>query len=775
MMVTPKLRLWHKILSALLLFIVIMLFLAPRIARKYIVNHSDTLLGRVVEIDKIRLNYFSGALKIHKLKVHELDPGSIFVSFESLRVDVDYWPLFRREVRISEITLERLYGQVEQNGDRFNFSDLTASSDTAAFEEQADDGAGLPVEAPEGGTVESPATDTTEKEGFAITLNNINLIDCDLHYADLMLDHTITLDQINLHIPGFTLNSGSTNLEVGFDFMKGGGLYSALSFHQEDSTYAVNLRLDSLNVDVIEPYIKQSLDISGISGYFSNDMHITGNLQHVAEFNLSGWNRIDALSIHDQEDRNIMSFSELNIGIDTLMMDRNQLRISEISLKDPFILFELVDTTNNWLAMMVPADTAATEEAASEAEEVTETDKSTDEEGADTGGGFDISLAYLALQNGEILFADRTLDVPFQAQVHDINIGSHDMGTGASEVQINMSAGLNQTAEILSDVIVNPQQMDDLELEFRLQHFALKDIEPYMMHYFGYPVEEGFLNFNTTNDLSGQNINSDNNIYVRQFTLGKPDKSGARIKIPLRLALGILSDREGVIDLSVPVEVAGEETSIENLGRLILKTIGQLFVKAATSPVDLLSSQFDIDPEKLKEVEFSMFKRMPGEKGMESLDLLAGILNDKPGLRIEMFYAMDREEFTDSLAYLLSVESYMEQHKELLHLFGGSVPDSTLEAYLLNELVDTGLTEGEALRDTSLDVLCDRFAAPLDLGAKYDSTRLEHADFVTDYLQAHKGVPASQFNFRYDLPDSLGYRPSHALFHVFFKSLGSGM
>lgn len=67
-MKNQKLKSWHKILTGILLFFVLVLFITPRIVRKYIVNNSNELIGRKLEIQKIRINYFSGALKIKALK-----------------------------------------------------------------------------------------------------------------------------------------------------------------------------------------------------------------------------------------------------------------------------------------------------------------------------------------------------------------------------------------------------------------------------------------------------------------------------------------------------------------------------------------------------------------------------------------------------------------------------------------------------------------------------------------------------------------------------------
>jgi hypothetical protein len=65
------LKKWHRILFGIILFFAIILFAAPRVAKWYIVRHSRDLIGRNLEIGKIRLNYFTGTLRIEYLILNE--------------------------------------------------------------------------------------------------------------------------------------------------------------------------------------------------------------------------------------------------------------------------------------------------------------------------------------------------------------------------------------------------------------------------------------------------------------------------------------------------------------------------------------------------------------------------------------------------------------------------------------------------------------------------------------------------------------------------------
>ena len=699
-----KLKLWHKIVLGILIFLALILFAIPRIGKSYIHSHSTELIGRKVDIGKIRLNYFSGAIRVKDLLLYEKDGITGFASFKSLKLDVRYWPFIKNEIVVDEIKLENFFCRVEQDGELFNFSDLIEESDS--LESEVAD------------------VDTISSEPVPVTINNISIINSNLSYTDLVIENTVSLDDLDLFIPGITIGHGNTSLSLDFELTTGGRFKSSMGFNQTDSSYNFNLQLDSINLEIIAPYLKSSMDISAFSGFYSNNIQLSGNLQHIMDIKMKGWNRIDGLRLADNQEREIFSFEQFLIDMDTLLLEQQMVRLKEITLSSPFILFELLDSTNNWLALMETTDTIIADTVAmSEDTATTPT--------GDTAIRF--SLASVNLENGHILFNDLTLRQPFTASIDHIRLKSEDIKDDSKEVSMHLSAGINQSAEINSDIVLDLTDLERMGVDLSLQKFAMKDISPYMEHYFGYPVESGFLNFETKNTLTSNSVRSNNNLYVRKFILGDPDKKEAEYKLPLKLALGILSDREGVIEMNIPVKSEGEKTSIGNLGKIIFRTIGNLIVKAATSPVDILAEMYGVDPGKINEMKIGLLENMPEKEEMATLDLVADILNDKPQLKAELAYQLDRAIFYDTLAMLTSLNDFKKNE----NYSGKSVPDSLLINYLNRQLNPAGTA---VLRD-----LCKLYAGQVFLDQQLDSTISKHTDFVRDYLHSYKSLPESRF------------------------------
>ena len=128
------------VIAALLILVIAALKFAPGIARGYIVNNSEELIGRKVAIESISLDPFSFTLSIDSLAVFEKDGETPFVSFEKFRVNVDPFDMLTGTASVSEIYLKGLYARVLQHEDRFNFTDIIeflAKGDSTALDSTA--------------------------------------------------------------------------------------------------------------------------------------------------------------------------------------------------------------------------------------------------------------------------------------------------------------------------------------------------------------------------------------------------------------------------------------------------------------------------------------------------------------------------------------------------------------------------------------------------------------------------------------------------------------
>ncbi len=706
----PILKTWQKIVLIFFILIAVILFAAPRAAKWYISKKSPELIGREVSIDKIRLNYFSGVLRIGGLTVFEADNKTPFLSFKELLVNLDYIPFSHRELKLSKIRLDKLFCHVDQKGKEFNFSDMLPPKDSTAKEKPK------------------------KENPLILTFEDIHINDSRLEYCDLLLDNCIELDEFDFRIPGFTLNSGSTELDLKFDIDKGGGLSTDLVYDQNDSTYVLKLKLDSLNLDVAEPYLKSAMRFNDINGFFSNDILIQGDLHHLLNFQVRGWNRFDHFELIDPDNKKTFSIEKLFVDIDTFLFDTKDIQLKNVDIDGLYAMVERNDTLLNVASMFKHKRTV---------EERKEKKKERKEERG-SNPAFLLKIDTFNFENGKIEFIDKSLDEPYTATIHDLTIKSKDLKGKSSPVAVNLTALLNESGEIESFFSLKSMQPKDITIDFALNKFAMNDIEPYLFHYFGYPVESGMLNFSTSNHFSTNHLVSNNKIYSRNFKMGEADKSDAEKKLPLKLAVGILTDKDGVIEIELPIESEGEETSIKNLGKLIGQALGNLLGKVAASPGAALAGSISEHPDKLEEVKFEFMKNVPDKDNMETLDLIIKVLDEKPALSVQLDYLIDSNFYQDTLARIFAEDTYKESKK---------VNAQPTDEELLEFVSEKLKIEDPSMGD--LNKLCRDYAGSDYLTQKINNSRNRQIENITDYLNSNSHVSEDRYKITRGESDSI--------------------
>jgi hypothetical protein len=223
-----------------------------------------------------------------------------------------------------------------------------------------------------------------------------------------------------------------------------------------------------------------------------------------------------------------------------------------------------------------------------------------------------------------------------------------------------------------------------------------------------------------------------------------------------------LSDKNGIIDLKAPVESKGKEVKIRNLGKMILKIIGNLFIKAAVSPFKLLSSSYNVDPATLQEIRLGLLEPAPDEKNLKSVDIISDILNKKPSLNIDIYYCADHSKAVDSLAYMMTMEDYLKNNQSTGTDIK-NVADSTIVKYLLNKTPSLA-----SQSDTGLKSLCRNYIGTVKIEARLDSIKALQINFIANYLSHDKVIPPERFKIIPLAPDTIKPSGNYPAFRTYF-------
>jgi hypothetical protein len=193
-------------------------------------------------------------------------------------------------------------------------------------------------------------------------------------------------------------------------------------------------------------------------------------------------------------------------------------------------------------------------------------------------------------------------------------------GRAAGTALLDISGQLNPTAEPLA-----------LNIRARATDLELAPLSPYAGKYAGYAIERGKLSMDVSYAISADGrLEAKNQIVLNQLTFGERIESPTATKLPVLLAVALLKDRHGVIDINLPISGSLDDPQF-SVGGIIFKVIVNLITKALTAPFSLL---FGGSSEDLSQVDFQPGVTALTESGASALDKVAQALIDRPSLKM---------------------------------------------------------------------------------------------------------------------------------------------
>ena len=247
-----------------------------------------------------------------------------------------------------------------------------------------------------------------------------------------------------------------------------------------------------------------------------------------------------------------------------------------------------------------------------------------------------IAVNTISIENGKAYFADHSLTPKFASAIESLNgkvLGIDSRSTSPANVDI--TGKIDNYAPVKLAGTIHPLKDDiDLDLDFSVKGAELTSVNPYSGTYMGYYIDKGLLSLAVQYKLNGKALEGKNRVVIDQLTLGKKSNSEQALSLPLGLAIALLEDRNGVIDLGL--DVSGDIDSPDfSFGSIILNAIGNIITKAVTAPFSLLANLVGSDDE-LDNVEFGFGEHSLNADAQEKLNTLAKALKKRPGLRVNI-------------------------------------------------------------------------------------------------------------------------------------------
>ncbi|MEP5567869.1 MAG: DUF748 domain-containing protein, partial [Halioglobus sp.] len=260
-----------------------------------------------------------------------------------------------------------------------------------------------------------------------------------------------------------------------------------------------------------------------------------------------------------------------------------------------------------------------------------------------------VEVPEIFISDSAIDFQDESLPIPFRTVIGDVNgeILNISSAPGA-DTNVDVKGTVDGYAPVVLKGSAAPfDEPPGLNLSLTFTGVDLVLLTPYSGTYAGYAIERGLLNLDLGYELENNRLQGKNDIVIEQLKLGEKVDSDKALDLPLKLALALLTDVNGVIDLKVPVE--GDVNDPEfAIGGVIASAVVNLITKAVTAPFTLLASLVGAEDD-LERAPFSAGSAEVNEQTAARLGQLYEALGQRPGLTLIISGRLNMESDLDRL------------------------------------------------------------------------------------------------------------------------------
>ncbi len=260
-----------------------------------------------------------------------------------------------------------------------------------------------------------------------------------------------------------------------------------------------------------------------------------------------------------------------------------------------------------------------------------------------------LEINRISLQNGTIVFDDRHITPNYSSTLTELTgrmTGVTSITTKPADVDIRGKIGRHIPMEITGKVYPFKTNLF-VDVKASLRDFNLSPLTPYSGKYAGYKIEKGSLSFDLKYLIQGTKLDAENKVVIEQLTLGDRVDSPDATKLPVGLAIVLLRDSEGKINLDIPLTGHTDDPEF-SVWRIVLQVIVNILTKVATAPFALLGSLFG-GGEELSYIEFDAGSTALTEPSMKKIETLAKALTAKPALKLDIVGGVDMERDREGL------------------------------------------------------------------------------------------------------------------------------
>jgi Domain of Unknown Function (DUF748) len=408
----------------------------------------------------------------------------------------------------------------------------------------------------------------------------------------------------------------------------------------------VAVKLDGIELKAAQPYITQYTSMTLLAGRLSGDAKVRygagkPTLQVSSDITVAGVHTIDNALRDD-----FVNWDRLELSGINYQRDPDRLVIEQVMARKLYarVIVEPDGSLNvkrvlagPGATIIAPAPSGAPVAATAVIQPRPVSAKTPPNQSApNKAPAMPMAVKKIVLFASQANFADLSVQPNFATGIQNIEgtvLGLSSKANSRATVDIHGAVDAFSPVAITGEVnLLSAALYTDLSMSFR--NMDLSIFNPYSGKFAGYNITKGKLSTVMHYKVDGRKLDAQHHITVEQLEFGDKTASKDAVSLPIKLAVALLKDRNGVIDLDIPVTGTLDDPAFR-LAPIIWKVFVNILEKAVTAPFALLGALFGGGPD----LQFIDFR--PGLPDLDSVasDKVRAVvkaLNERPQLKIEV-------------------------------------------------------------------------------------------------------------------------------------------
>ena len=508
----------------------------------------------------------------------------------------------------------------------------------------------------------SGATDTAgDSPAWTVSVPAISFRNLRVPLEDRRLARPSPLELVvnSADIGGFAVPSaGPLKLQATVTSGAGGQVSASGKVTLEPLTAALDLQLQELNLTPVQPYLDGGTDLLLESGALSTQGRVELSGTDPLELSFAGDLEVTDLRTRDRPlKEDFVTWKSLEVNGLRYTSEPSRLDIREVVAHRPYMRLILAESGVTNIESVLDPEAAAAKAAAIAAEraagdkgrkgddkpgddgEPREDAAPPDQTGAPGAPALAIAIGNTRIVDGNINFADYTIVPNFRIAMEELTgfiKGSSSDPAARSTLQLDGQVDRYAPVHIAGQLnLLAPMAYIDIEAFFR--NIDLTSFNPYSTKFIGYQIAKGKLFIDTRYKVEDNRLEATHKVRLDQLEFGEKIDSPDAIGLPIKLAVALLKDSKGVIDLELPVSGSVDDPQFR-LGPIIWKAFVGLLTKIVTAPFALLGNLFG-GGEDLSYIDFATGSTTLDTAALDKIAALRKAVAERPTLKLQIPWA----------------------------------------------------------------------------------------------------------------------------------------